>query len=247
MRFKDKVVIVTGSSRGLGKAIALSFAREGCNVVVNYLKSKDAAEEVIKNIESVGRRAIAIQADVSDEEQVQDMVEITLKEFEKIDILINNAGIHRDTTVWKMDKEMWDEVINVNLTGVFNCTKHVLKYMREQKSGKIVMISSVVGQVGAFGASNYSASKAGIIGFTKTVAKEVVRVGITVNAVALGYIDVGMGQRLSQEMKSTLLQQIPMGRFGRPEEVTQTVLFLASEDASYITGQVININGGYYL
>ena len=247
MNLKDKVTIVTGSSRGLGKAIALSFAREGCNLVVNYNKSKDEAEKIVRNITSMGCRAIAVQADVSDEKQVVKMVDTAINHFKKIDILVNNAGIHIDSTVWKMDQEMWDKVIKINLNGVFYCTKHVVKHMRETRCGKIVNISSVVGQTGGFGTANYSASKAGVIGFTKTIAKEVALRGITVNCVALGYIDIGMGSDLPQDMKDHLVKQIPIGRFGKPEEVTQTVLFLASEGANYITGQVININGGCYL
>lgn len=247
MRFKNRSVIVTGSSRGIGKTIALAFAKHGANIVVNYVKNVKAANEVADSIRKIGRRFLVIQADVTEFKQVEKLAEQTLDEFGRIDILINNAGAHNDSVVWKMDNEQWNEVVAVNLTGVFHCTKAVIKYMQKQGYGRIINISSVVGQIGSFGTSNYSASKAGIIGFTKAVAKEVAQKGITVNAVALGYIDIGMGQRLSQEMKNTLVQQIPIGRFGEPKEVAQTVLFLASKDASYITGQVINVNGGYYI
>lgn len=247
MRFDGKVAIVTGSSRGIGKAIALAFAKEGADVVVNYRENMQLADKVVNQIKAMNRRAITIQADVSDIIQVEKMVEKTIAEFGKIDILVNNAGTFRDSTVKKMEKELWNDVIAVNLTGVFNCTRAVINFMREQKSGKIVNITSVQGQIGVIGASNYSASKAGVIGFTKSVAKEVARRGITVNAIALGFINTGMLKRLPQKMQDNILLQIPMGRFGEPEEVAHVVLFLASDDAKYITGQVINLNGGYYM
>ncbi len=247
MNLADKVAIITGSSRGLGKSIALTLAKEKCNVVVNYIKNKDAAEDVVNKIRSMGSKAISIQADVSDEEQVQNMIERTIEEFVKIDILVNNAAVYEDSTVWKMDKDIWSNVINVDLTGVFNCTKHAIKPMREQGWGRIIMIASVVGQIGVFGTSNYTAAKAGIIGFSKAVAKEVARKGITVNTLSLGYFDIGMLKRLPEDVQAMILKQIPMGRWGKPEEVGKTILFLTSDDAAYITGQVINLNGGYYM
>lgn len=247
MRLSNKVAIVTGSSRGIGRAIALALAREGANIVVNCKENIQLADEVVNLIKGSNQNALRIQADVTDRYQVEEMVAKTLDKFGRIDILINNAGTFNDSIVRKMEGETWDEVIATNLTGVFNCTRAVINFMREQKSGKIVNISSVQGQIGTFGASNYSASKAGIIGFTKSVAKEVARSGINVNAISLGFINTGMLKRLPQEMQDNILKQIPLGRFGEPEEVAQLVLFLVSDDSDYITGEVINMNGGFYM
>lgn len=247
MKLDNKVAIVTGGSRGIGQTIALTLAKEGADVVVNYKQDRQAAENVANSIKDMGRRAIVIGADVSSYEQVKKMVDVTLKEFARIDILVNNAGIFKDSTIAKMTDETWDEVISTNLTGTFNCTKSVIDIMRNQKSGRIINITSVVGQIGVAGAANYAASKAGVIGFTKATAKEVAKKGITVNAIALGYIYEGMLKRLPQEMQDSILSQIPLGRFGKPEEVGSLVAYLASDDAGYITGQVINLNGGYYM
>ena len=247
MLFEKKVVIVTGSSRGIGKAIALTFASEGAKVVINYTKNKQLADEVVNQIEAIGQRAIAIKADISNNEQVEEMVRKTIDKFGSIDILINNAGTFKDSLIRKMKKDVWDEVIGVNLNGVFNCTKAVIDYMREQKWGRIINITSVQGQIGVIGASNYSASKAGVIGFTKSTAREVARKGITVNAISPGFIYTGMLRRLPQEIQDKILKQIPLGRFGKTEEMAQTVLFLSSGVGGYITGQVINVNGGYYM
>ena len=175
------------------------------------------------------------------------MVNKTLEEFGRIDILINNAGFYRDSTVWKMSEEVWDEVIDINLKGTFNCTNSVINHMRKQEFGRIISISSVVGQIGVFGTSNYSAAKAGLFGFSKAVAKEVANKNITVNVLTLGYFDIGMLRRLSESTQETILKQIPMKRFGKLEEVNATALFIASEGASYLTGQVIHLNGGYYM
>ena len=205
------------------------------------------ADDVVDLIKGSNQNALRIQADVTDRNQVEEMVAKTLDKFGRIDILINNAGTFNDSIVRKMEGETWDEVIATNLTGVFNCTRAVINFMREQKSGKIVNISSVQGQIGTFGASNYSASKAGVIGFTKSIAKEVARSGINVNAISLGFINTGMLKRLPQEMQDNILKQIPLGRFGEPEEVAQLVLFLVSDDSDYITGEVINMNGGFYM
>lgn len=247
MRFNGKVVLITGGSRGIGKTLALAFAKEGANVIINYLKQKEQAEEVVKQVISMGQRAIIAQGDVSDYTQVNTMVQAFLIEFGRIDILINNAGNFKDSLVRNMSKEVWDEVIDVNLNGVFNCTRAVIDSMRQQKSGKIINITSVQGQTGTIGASNYCAAKSGVIGFTKAVAKEVARSGITVNAVALGFINTGMLKRLPEDLQNKIIQQIPVGRFGEPDEVSKVVCFLASEDSNYITGQVINLNGGYYM
>jgi len=247
MRFKDKTVIVTGSSRGIGRGIALAFAREGANVVVNYVTNEKLAGEVVESIKAMGQRSFSFKADIRFIDQVEQMTRKTLEKFGKIDILVNNVGFYRDSTVWKMSEDTWDEVIDVNLKGTFNCTKSVIDHMREHEYGRIINISSVVGQVGVFGTSNYSAAKAGIFGFTKAVAKEVARKNITVNTLTLGYFDVGMLKRLPDNIQQMILKQIPMGRFGKQEEVEQTVLFMASEVASYLTGQVIHLNGGFYM
>lgn len=241
-----KIALITGSSRGIGRAIALTFAREGADIVVNYLNSRELAQEVVDAIKSMGRSAFAVQADVSQYSQAEKLVKETVDKFHKIDILVNNAGINRDSPLSKMPIEMWDEVLAVNLTGTFNCTKAVLPYMEDQRSGRIIMSSSVVGQIGVIGASNYAAAKAGLFGFTKAIAKEVARKGITVNCLALGYFDVGVINSVPQAMLESILRQIPMGRLGREEEAAQAALFLASDASSYITGQVIHVNGGYY-
>lgn len=247
MKLDGKVAIVTGCSRGLGKEIGLCLAREGADVVVNYREASRQADEVVETIKQLGRRALSFQADVARYPEVEAMVAGTIEEFGKVDILVNNAGIHQDSTVTKMESDVWEKVVAVNMTGAFNCTKAALNHMREAGYGRIVNITSVVGQTGSAGASNYAASKAGLIGFTKAVAREVAKRGITVNAVAVGYIDIGMGQRLPPELEENIRSQILMGRFGKPEEVGYAVAFLASDEASYITGQIINVNGGFYL
>lgn len=247
MILQGKVALITGSSRGIGRAIALCLAEEGADITVNYLLTKQLALETVDAIQSMGCNALAVQADVSDYNQVEEMVNRTLKKFHRLDILVNCAGVNRDSTLGKMSSEIWEKVLTVNLTGTFNCTKAVIDHMKEQRSGRVINISSVVGQVGVIGASNYAAAKAGIFGFTKAVAKEVALKGITVNALSLGYFDIGMLQRLPQDIQQHILRQIPMGRFGRVEEVTQVVLFLVSNASSYITGQVIHVNGGFYM
>ena len=248
MLLKDKVCIVTGSSRGIGKGIATAFAREGANIVINYCSQEDAARETFNEIVQKYRTDVEIvKADVSKEEEVVEMVKKAKERFGTIDILVNNAGIHKDSVVWKMDKNTWNEVISTNLTGVFLCTKHVVPVMREKGWGRIINISSVLGLIGTFGASNYVASKSGLFGFTKAVAEEVANKNITVNCITLGYIEAGMNIRLPEEIRQKILQGIPMKRFGKVEEVAGTVVFLCTEEAAYITGQIININGGYYM
>jgi len=248
MLLKDKVCIVTGSSRGIGKGIATAFAREGANIVINYCSQEDAARETFNEIVQKYRTDVEIvKADVSKEEEVVEMVKKTKERFGTIDILVNNAGIHKDSVVWKMDKNTWNEVISTNLTGVFLCTKHVVPVMREKGWGRIINISSVLGLIGTFGASNYVASKSGLFGFTKAVAEEVANKNITVNCITLGYIEAGMNIRLPEEIRQKTLQEIPVKRFGKLEEVTGPVVFLCTEEAAYITGQIININGGYYM
>jgi len=244
----DKVCIITGSSRGIGKGIATAFAKEGANIVISFRSQEDAAKETAEEIvEKYDAEVEIVKADVSKEEEVVEIVERTRKRFGTVDILVNNAGVHKDSVVWKMDKNVWEEVISTNLTGIFLCTKHVVPIMREKSWGRIVNISSVAGQIGLFGAGNYSASKSGLFGFTKTVAREVANRNITVNCVAFGYVETGMNLRLPEEIRQKVLQEIPMKRFGKVEEVSGPIVFLCTDEAAYITGQIIHINGGYYM
>jgi len=244
----DKVCIITGSSRGIGKGMAAAFAKEGANIVISFRSQEDAAKETAEEIvEKYDAEVEIVKADVTKEEEVVEIVERTKKRFGTVDILVNNAGVHKDSVVWKMDKNVWEEVISTNLTGIFLCTKHVVPIMREKSWGRIVNISSVAGQIGLFGASNYSASKSGLFGFTKTVAREVANRNITVNCVAFGYIETGMNLRLPEEIRQKVLQEIPMRRFGKVEEVSGPIVFLCTDEAAYITGQIIHINGGYYM
>lgn len=242
---RDRVAIITGASRGIGRAIALALAAEGANVVVNYASSSDAAQQVVADITEAGGSAIALQADVSQLEQVDALLSKTLEKFGRVDVLVNNAGITRDTLLLRMKPEEWQAVINLNLTGVFFCTRAVSKVMLKQRSGRIINIASVAGQMGNPGQANYSAAKAGVIGFTKTVAKELASRGITVNAVAPGFIDTDMTSELKSE---EILKYIPLGRYGQPEEVAGMVRFLAADSAAaYITGQVFNVDGGMVM
>ena len=243
----NNVALVTGSSRGIGRAIAIELAKSGVDIVVNDSKNPQEGLEVVDEINKTGQCAIYIQADVSDPDQVEKMVERVINEFGKIDILVNNAGIIIDKLLKDMTIQEWNNVITVNLTGVFNCTKCVIKYIQKQKSGKIINISSISGQIGNIGQANYSASKAGVISFTKTVAKEYAKDGITVNAISPGFIRTKMVENIPEKVMEKILKQIPLGRVGEPEEVAKLVCFLASDDANYITGQVININGGMYM
>ncbi|MCM8757347.1 MAG: 3-oxoacyl-[acyl-carrier-protein] reductase [Candidatus Omnitrophica bacterium] len=252
MKLKDKIALVTGSSRGLGKAIALALAENGANIGVNYINEPSGtnrlqANQVKYEIEKIGRKAILLQADVSCQEEVSRMIQEFLTTFSRIDILVNNAGIVRDITLKNMSREDWETVISVNLTGVFFCTSAVINHMREQGSGRIINIASVVGQMGNIGQSNYAASKAGVIGLTKSLAQEVARKGITVNAIAPGFIETDMVKTIPEEIRQQIIARIPLGRFGTPREVAAAVVFLASAEASYITGQVLNVNGGLYM
>lgn len=247
MNLSGKTAVITGGSRGIGSAIALKLAELGANIAINYTSAPHKAEEVVALVRQMGREAIAIRADVSDGEQVQNMMKEVEEKFSTIDILVNNAGITRDTLLMKMKDEDWDQVMAINLKGTYNCTKAVTRKMMKQRSGKIVNIASVVGVMGNVGQANYAASKAGIIGFTKSVAKELATRGINVNAVAPGFIQTEMTDVLSDEVKEALLNSIPMRQLGTPEDVANVVAFLCSDDARYITGQVIHVDGGMVM
>lgn len=246
-RFEGKSAIVTGASRGIGREIALLLGKEGARVAVNYSGSKDKADEVVKQIKESGGEAFAIQADVSDADSVKNMVDKTVEAFERVDILVNNAGITRDNLLMRMKEDEWDDVININLKGVFLCTKGVTRQMMRQREGRIVNVASIVGVSGNPGQANYVAAKAGVIGFTKTAAKELASRNINVNAVAPGFITTDMTDALSEEVKGQMLAVIPLGKLGSPEDVARTVLFLLSEDAAYITGQTIHVDGGMIM
>ena len=240
----SKVALITGSSRGIGYAIALEFAKRDIDVVINNHEHTLEGEKVADEIKRMGRRALYIQADVSDYQQVEIMVEKIIKEFGNIDILVNNAGITRDKLLENMDADAWNSVLSVNLTGIFNCTKAVIKHMKSQGHGKIINISSVVGITGNIGQANYSASKGGVISFTKTIAKEYARYNININAIAPGFINTSLLQSIPEKVMEKILKKIMLGRLGNPEEVAKLVYFLSSDDSTYITGEIININGG---
>ncbi|ACK42224.1 MULTISPECIES: 3-oxoacyl-[acyl-carrier-protein] reductase [Dictyoglomus] len=241
---KDRVALVTGGSRGIGRAIVLSFAKEGAKVLINYKGNEKAAMETLEEVKKIGGEGEVFKADVSIEEEVDKMFNFVLEKWGRLDILVNNAGITRDNLLIRMKSEEWDQVINTNLKGVFYCTRSAVKIMLKQRYGRIINISSVIGLRGNIGQANYAAAKAGIIGFTKAVAKEVASRGITVNAVAPGFILTDMTEVLSEEMKKKALEEIPMGRFGDPKDVASAVKFLASDEAGYITGVVLSIDGG---
>lgn len=242
---QGKVAIVTGASRGIGRAIARELAKFGASVVVNYASSSQAADELVSEITQAGGSAIALAADVSKEEQVDALINAAIEKFNRVDILVNNAGITRDTLLLRMKLEDWQAVINLNLNGVFLCTRAASKIMLKQRSGRIINITSVAGLMGNPGQANYSAAKAGVIGFTKTVAKELASRGITVNAVAPGFIATDMTSNLDAE---GILKYIPLGRYGQPEDIAGMVRFLAADPAAgYITGQVFNVDGGMVM
>ena len=246
MEANGKIALVTGGAQGIGKAIALLLAEKGSDVIVSDV-NLEKAEETAREIEALRRRSMAIRANVAVFDEVEQMVRALIERFGRIDILVNNAGIARDKLLLRMTEEDWDAVLDINLKGTFNCTKAVIRHMSKQRSGRIVNIASVVGEMGNAGQANYSASKAGVIGFTKTIAREFASRGITVNAIAPGYIVTPMTDALPEKAKEELKRMIPMERLGQPEDVAQAVLFLVSEASSYMTGQVLNVNGGIYM
>lgn len=243
----EKVAVVTGAGRGIGKAIALKLAKEGASIVINYRKSEKEAKELVEEIIDKGGRAEAVQGDVSFLEDAEKVIKFAVEKFGRLDILVNNAGITRDTLLLRMKEEDFDKVLQVNLKGVFNCTKHASAIMLKQRSGRIINISSVVGLIGNAGQANYAAAKAGIIGFTKSIAKEIGARGITVNAIAPGFIATDMTEVLSDKVKEKLIENVPLRRLGSPEDVANLTAFIASDNASYITGQVINVDGGMVM
>lgn len=243
----SKSALVTGASRGIGRSIALQLAEEGYNVAVNYAGNKDKAEAVVAKIKDKGVEAFAIQADVANPDEVKDMIQEVVKQFGSLDVLVNNAGITRDNLLMRMKEQEWDDVINTNLKGVFNCIQKATRQMMKQRSGAIINLSSVVGAVGNPGQANYVATKAGVIGLTKTAARELASRNITVNAVAPGFIVSDMTDALNDDLKDQMKSQIPLGRFGEDTDIANTVAFLASDKAKYITGQTIHVNGGMFM
>ncbi|MBW1689516.1 MAG: 3-oxoacyl-[acyl-carrier-protein] reductase [Deltaproteobacteria bacterium] len=243
-----RVVVVTGGSKGIGRAICLRFAREGARIVFLHYDPDDvAADETLKLLQDRGIEARTKKLDVSSFADVEEFFREVVEEFQGLDVLVNNSGITRDALFLRMSEDQWDQALSVNLKGAFNCAKAAVRFMVKQRSGRIISISSVVGQIGNIGQANYAASKAGIMGFTKSIARELATRGITANAVAPGFINTEMTRNLPEKARDFFLNQIPMGRVGEPEEVAEVVYWLASEGASYITGQVIHVNGGLYM
>ncbi|MET4559216.1 3-oxoacyl-[acyl-carrier protein] reductase [Lysinibacillus parviboronicapiens] len=246
-KLQGKVAVVTGASRGIGRAIALKLSEEGAKIVVNYSGSQAKAEEVVASIQANGGEAIAIQASVSIAEEVTSLMDAAVKTFGSLDILVNNAGITRDNLLMRMKEDEWDDVLDTNLKGVFLCTKAVTRQMMKQRAGRIINISSIVGVAGNAGQANYVAAKAGVIGLTKTTAKELASRNILVNAIAPGFIETEMTDQLPEELKQGMLTQIPLAKLGQPEDIAKAVVFLASDDANYMTGQTLHIDGGMVM
>jgi acetoacetyl-CoA reductase len=242
-----KIALVTGASRGIGKACATALAQKGASIVLNYVANRDAAEETKTELETFGSKVLIVQGNVSIEEEARNLVTAAENEFGQVDILVNNAGINRDKTVQRLTGDAWREVIDTNLSSCFYTTNAVLDGMRERSFGRIIQISSIIGQMGNIGQSNYAASKAGMIAFTKSTAKEVARFGITVNAVCPGFVETDMVAALPDEIKQTLLSNIPLGRFGTAEEVGETVAFLCGPNGGWYTGSQLTMNGGQYM
>lgn len=245
--FKDKVALVTGASRGIGRAVALELGRNGANVAVNFAGNEEKANEVVQELEQFGVKAIAIQANVSEDKEVKQMVKKVIDEFGGLHILVNNAGITRDNLLMRMKEADFDDVINTNLKGAFLCTKAVTRQMMRQREGKIINIASIVGISGNPGQANYVAAKAGVIGLTKSTAQELASRNILVNAVAPGFISTDMTDELPEEQRDAILQNVPLNKLGKPEDIANIVRFLASDDANYITGQTIRVDGGMVM
>lgn len=247
MSLNGRVAIVTGSGRGIGRAVALRLAREGARLVVNDVGDPAPAQAVVGEIQALGSSAVVALANISQPAEVNQLVERAVQEFGQVDILVNNAGVARDNLVLRMSDSEWDQVLGINLKGAFLCTRAVLKYMLRQRWGRIINISSVVGLMGNAGQANYAASKAGLLGLTRSVAKEMASRGITVNAIAPGFIDTGMTRALPEKVQQQVLGQIPVGSFGTPEDVAHAVAFLAAHESAYITGQVLQVDGGLVM
>lgn len=247
MLLTGKVALVTGASRGIGREVAIEMAKAGADIVINYIGDVSLAEEVQGQIQALGRKAVIIEADVSNSAAVDELMAKAISEFSRIDILVNNAGITRDNLLARMKEEDWDAVLNINLKSMFNCSKSVLKYMMKQRYGRIINISSVVGVMGNAGQANYAAAKAGALGLTKSIAKEVASRNITVNAVAPGFIDTEMTAKLPEKVKEEMLSGIPIKRLGLPLDIANAIIFLSSDNASYITGQTLHIDGGMIM
>ena len=247
MLLAGKVAMVTGASRGIGREVAIEMAKAGADIVINYIGDITLAQEVQGQVEALGRKAVIIEADVSNSAAVDELMAKAIAEFSRIDILVNNAGITRDNLLARMKEEDWDAVMNVNLKSMFNCSKSVLKYMMKQRYGRIINISSVVGVMGNAGQANYAAAKAGALGLTKSIAKEVASRNITVNAVAPGFIDTEMTANLPDKVKEEMLSGVPIKRLGLPLDIANAIIFLASDNASYITGQTLHIDGGMIM
>lgn len=242
-----KVALITGANSGIGRVIALEMAKEGYDILLNYVYGEESAEAVKAEVEAIGTRCELLLADVSDYSAVEEMMKKGFDVFGRIDVLVNNAGITKDNLILRMSEDEFDAVINVNLKGTFNCCKHIARKMLKQRQGKIINIASIIGEMGNPGQVNYGASKAGVIGMTKTLAKEFASRGIRVNAIAPGFIQTAMTDRIPEKERNAMIDAIPLGSLGRPEDIANLVTFLASEKADYITGQIISVNGGLYM